>query len=63
MPFGPPAALPKYVVLLRITTRDLAATFNAILHGGPPSPAIDRARSFGYTYRSAQAPPSDPAHS
>ena len=53
VPFGPQAPTPDYLVLVRIVTGDLASTFQGILHGGPPSPAIDAARSFGYTYRAA----------
>ncbi len=42
---------PRYLMLLRIATSDLPAVFSGILKGGPPSPAIDRAHSYGFTYR------------
>ena len=49
--FGPSDNAPRYVVVLRIVTRDLPAVFTGMLHGGPPSPAIDRAHSYGFTYK------------
>ena len=52
--FGPAAdSSPRYLMLLRIATSDLPAVFKGILKGGPPSPAIDRAHSYGFTYRAA----------
>ncbi len=50
--FGPASeASPPYLMLLRIATSDLPAVFAGILKGGPPSPAIDRAHSYGFTYQ------------
>ena len=49
--FGPADVDPRYVVLLRIATSDLPAVFEGMLHGGPPSPAIDRPHSYGFTYK------------
>ena len=50
--FGPAAEpSPRYLMLLRIATSDVPAVFGGILKGGPPSPAIDRVHSYGFTYQ------------
>ncbi len=49
--FGPADVDPRYVVVLRISTSDLPTVFDGMLHGGPPSPAIDRPHSYGFTYK------------
>ena len=50
--FGPASQTsPRYLMLLRIATSDVPAVFKGILKGGPPSPAIDRTRSYGFTYQ------------
>ena len=52
--FGPASETsPRYLMLLRIVTSDISAVFKGILKGGPPSPAIDRAHSYGFTYQAA----------
>ncbi len=52
--FGPASETsPRYLMLLRIATSDVPAVFKGILKGGPPSPAIDRAHSYGFTYQAA----------
>lgn len=49
---GPGADRPRYLFTLDLLTSDLAATFHGILDGaGAPSPALDRTRGFGFTYR------------
>jgi hypothetical protein len=49
---GPPADRPRYLFTMELLTSDLAATFHGILDGaGAPSPALDRTRGFGFTYR------------
>lgn len=49
---GPPADRPRYLFTMELLTSDLAATFRGILDGaGAPSPALDRTRGFGFTYR------------
>jgi hypothetical protein len=49
---GPPADRPRYLFTMELLTSDLAATFKGILSGaGAPSPALDRTRGFGFTYR------------
>ncbi|WP_206244150.1 hypothetical protein [Novosphingobium terrae] len=51
---GPPADRPRYLFTMELLTSDLAATFRGILNGaGAPSPALDRTRGFGFTYRPA----------
>ena len=53
--FGPASdASPRYLMLLRIATRDVQAVFAGVLKGGPPSPAIDRAHSYGFTYQAVE---------
>ena len=46
-----PIYWPRYLVTFRVVTHDLGKVFQAALAGGPPSPALDRTTSFGYTYR------------
>lgn len=48
---GPPGGQSHYLMMQTIVTRDLPAVFHGILQGGPPSPAMDRTRGFGFTYR------------
>ena len=53
--FGPASGTsPRYLMLLRIVTSDVPAVFKGILKGGPPSPAIDRAHSYGFTYQAVE---------
>ena len=49
--FGPTETPPPYLALLRISTGDLPAVFAGMMRGGPPSPAIDRPHSYGFSYR------------
>lgn len=46
-----PIYWPRYLVTFRVVTHDLGKVFQSALAGGPPSPALDRTTSFGYTYR------------
>ena len=49
---GPADIQSRYLMQLTLVTRDLPAVFRGMLaSGGPPSPALDRTRGFGYTYR------------
>lgn len=41
----------RYLMLMTIATSDLPNVFRGILAGGPPSPALDRTRGYGYTFR------------
>lgn len=48
---GPAPEQNRYLMLQTIVTKDLPAVFREVLAGGPPSPALDRTRGHGYTYR------------
>ncbi len=48
---GPSDIQSRYLMMLSLVTRDLPAVFHEMLAGGPPSPALDRTRGYGYNYR------------
>lgn len=48
---GPSDIQSRYLMMMTLVTRDLSAVFRGMLAGGPPSPALDRTRGFGYNYR------------
>ena len=48
---GPSDIQSRYLMMMTLVTSDLPAVFRGVLAGGPPSPALDRTRGFGYTYR------------
>lgn len=42
----------RYMMMMTLVTRDLPAVFRKVLTGGPPSPALDRTRGYGFNYKS-----------
>lgn len=48
---GPSDIQSRYLMMMTLVTRDLPAVFREIVAGGPPSPALDRTRGYGYNYR------------
>ncbi len=48
---GPSDIQSRYLMMMTLTTRDLPAVFRKIVAGGPPSPALDRTRGYGFNYR------------
>lgn len=48
---GPSDIQSRYLMMVTLVTRDLPAVFREMLAGGPPSPALDRTRGYGYNYR------------
>lgn len=48
---GPLDIQSRYLMMVAVVTRDLPAVFHGMLAGGPPSPALDRTRGYGFTYK------------
>ena len=46
-----PSDIQSRYLMMTLTTRDLPAVFRKIVAGGPPSPALDRTRGYGFNYR------------
>lgn len=52
---GPSDVQSRYLMTLTLVTRDLPAVFHEMLAGGPPPPALDRTRGYGFNYKAVKA--------